>query len=95
LARGELKEETGLEAAEMTRLGTLWIAYGFTRQKQHVFLATGLTETGKTPDAEEHDLVVRSVSVKWFEEMMRNGAIRDSCTVSAWGLYLLWKARQE
>ena len=27
LARGELKEETGLHAAEMTHLGTLWIAY--------------------------------------------------------------------
>ena len=24
----------------MTHLGTLWIAYGFARQKQHVFLAT-------------------------------------------------------
>ena len=94
LARGELKEETGLEAAEMIRLGTLWIAYGFTRQKQHVFLATGLTETGRMPDAEEHDLVVRSVSVEDFEEMMRDGEIRDGCTVSAWGLYSLWKAQQ-
>ena len=45
LARGELREEMGLDAAEMTLLGTLWIAYGFTRQKQHVFLATGLTPT--------------------------------------------------
>src|SRR5208337_1088415 len=26
LARGELREETGLDAAEMTRLGMLWIA---------------------------------------------------------------------
>ena len=30
LARGELKEEIGLDAAQMTHLGTLWIAYGFT-----------------------------------------------------------------
>lgn len=94
LARGEMKEETGLEAAEMTSLGTLWIAYGYARQKQHVFLATGLTETGRVPDAEEHDLVVRSVSVDEFEEMMRDGEIRDSCTLAAWGLYLLWKAKQ-
>ena len=94
LARGELKEETGLEAAEMVLLGALWIAYGFTRQKQHVYLATGLTETAKTPDAEEHDLVVRSVTVEEFEEMMRNGVIRDGCTLAAWGLYLLWKERQ-
>ncbi len=31
LARGELKEETGLHAAEMTYLGFLWIAYGFSQ----------------------------------------------------------------
>jgi len=93
LARGELKEELGLDAAEMTHLGTLWIAYGFTRQRQHVFLATGLTATGKEPDPEEHDLVTRSVPVAEFERMMVDGSIRDACTLSAWGLYLLWKAR--
>ncbi|MGC9159130.1 MAG: NUDIX domain-containing protein [Terracidiphilus sp.] len=94
LARGELKEETGIEAARMTRLGELWIAYGFTRQRLHVFLATGLVETVKTPDAEEHDLAARAVPLGEFEEMMRSGAIRDSCTLAAWGLYLLWKGRQ-
>jgi ADP-ribose pyrophosphatase len=94
LARGELKEELGLDAAEMTHLGTLWIAYGFTRQKQHVFLATSLTPTEKTPDAEEHDLIVRTLPVEEFEQRMLTGAIRDNCTLSAWGLYLLWKARQ-
>jgi ADP-ribose pyrophosphatase len=94
LARGELREELGLEAAQMTKLGTLWIAYGFTRQREHVFLATGLTPTPTNPDAEEHDLVVRSVPIAEFERMMLDGAIRDDCTLSAWGLYLLWKARQ-
>jgi hypothetical protein len=59
-----------------------------------VYLATGLTESEKAPDAEEHDLVVRSLAVEEFEEMMLNGTIRDNGTLSAWGLYLLWKARQ-
>lgn len=94
LARGELKEETGIHAARMTYLGTLWIAYGFNRQKQHVFLATGLTRSENDPDSEEHDLVVRPVPVEEFEEMMLTGVIRDNCTVAAWGLYLMWKARQ-
>jgi ADP-ribose pyrophosphatase len=93
LARGELKEELGLEAAQMTYLGWLWIAYGFLRQKQHVFLATGLTATEKSPDGEEHDLVAHSVTVKEFERMMLDGAVRDNCTLSAWGLYLLWNAK--
>jgi ADP-ribose pyrophosphatase len=94
LARGELREELGLHAAEMTYLGWLWIAYGFTRQKQHIFLATGLTETEKDPDPEEHDLVMRWVMIEEFEQMLLDGRIRDNCTLAAWGLYLLWKARQ-
>jgi 8-oxo-dGTP pyrophosphatase MutT (NUDIX family) len=94
LARGELKEETGLHAEKMTYLGQLWIAYGFTRQKQHVYLATGLTHEEKDPDEEEHDIVLRNVSVAEFEQMMLDGVVRDGCTVAAWGLYLMWKARQ-
>ena len=94
LARGELREELGLNAADMIHLGTLWIAYGFTRQKQHVYLATGLTPTGKDPDAEEHDLTHHTVPVEEFEQMMLDGKVRDNCTVAAWGLYLMWKARQ-
>jgi hypothetical protein len=78
----------------MIYLGFLWIAYGFTRQKQHVFVATGLTPSDKTPDAEEHDLALHSVSVEEFEQMMMKGVIRDCSTLGAWGLYLMWKARQ-
>jgi 8-oxo-dGTP pyrophosphatase MutT (NUDIX family) len=88
LARGELKEETGLHAAEMTYLGFLWIAYGFSRQKQHVFLATGLTMKERDPDDEEHDMVVQSRTLEEFEQMILDGTIRDASTVAAWGLYL-------
>jgi ADP-ribose pyrophosphatase len=94
LARGELKEETGLHAETMVYLGQLWIAYGFTRQKQHVFLATGLSQVEKEPDEEEHDIVVRSLPIAEFERMMLDGVVRDGCTVAAWGLYLMWKARR-
>jgi 8-oxo-dGTP pyrophosphatase MutT (NUDIX family) len=94
LARGELREEIGMDAAHMTRLGTLWIAYGFLRQRQHVYLATGLTPVQADPDAEEHDLITRPVPLAEFERMMLDGTIRDNSTLSAWGLYQLWKARQ-
>ncbi len=94
LARGELKEETGLAAASMTYLGMQWVSYGFTRQRQFLYLATGLTETEKDPDPEEHDLAVRSVTIAEFESMLLDGTICDNCTHAAWGLYLVWKARQ-
>ena len=93
LARGELREETGLIAASMTHLGAIWIAYGFVHQKQHVYLATGLAPAGADPDPEEHDLVLRAAPIAQFEEMILNGTIRDGCTLAAWGLYKLWKER--
>ena len=94
LARGELREETGLIAKSMTYLGFLWIAYGFAKQKQHVYMATGLSHAGKEPDPEEHDLVLKTATVAEFERMLLDGTIRDCCTVAAWGLYKIWRERQ-
>ena len=94
LARGELKEETGLHAAEMICLGFLWVAYGFSNQKQHVFLATGLTLKERDPDDEEHDLIIHTRTLEEFEQMIVDGTIHDASTVAAWGLYLSWKKQR-
>jgi 8-oxo-dGTP pyrophosphatase MutT (NUDIX family) len=91
LARGELREETGFDAEEMTYLGTLYIAYGFANQKQHVFLARGLKHVGTDFDPEEHDLTLHSYTIAEFERMLLDGTIRDCSTVAAWGLYKLWQ----
>lgn len=90
LARGELREETGLTAEKMTMLSTLQIAYGVMNQKHFVFLAEGLTTGAAQPDAEEHDLVLKRVSVAEFERMVLSGEIVDNCSVAAWGLYKIW-----
>ena len=95
LARGELREETGLTAQRMTLLSTLQIAYGVMNQKHYVFLAEGLTMGEPDPDAEESDLVVKRVGVLAFEEMIVDGTIVDNCSVAAWGLYRLWRERRE
>ncbi len=89
LARGELREETGLAAGKMTLLSTLQIAYGVMNQKHYVYLAEDLTMGAHDRDPEEHDLVVRRVSVREFEAMVVAGTIVDNCTVAAWGLYRL------
>jgi 8-oxo-dGTP pyrophosphatase MutT (NUDIX family) len=89
LARGELKEETGLLAERMKFLGTSYVAYGYANQKMHIFLATGLTHGEKEPDPEEHDLQLHRMPVQEFEQRMRDGRIADVCTLAAWSLYLL------
>jgi len=90
LARGELREETGLEAERLTLLGTLQIAYGVMNQRHYIFLAEGLKHGSPDPDVEEHDLALRRVSVAEFERMLLAGEIVDNCSVAACGLYKVW-----
>lgn len=92
LARGELREETGLLAARMTALPWMWIAYGFARQRQHVFVAEELTQGPHDRDYEEADMEIHRIPITAFEEMLRTGQIRDVCTIAAWGSYQLWKS---
>lgn len=89
LARGELKEETGLIAEHMQFLGTTYVAYGYANQKMHIFVATGLSHSEREPDPEEHDLQLHRVTIAEFESMLRDGRIPDVCTMAAWGRYLL------
>jgi ADP-ribose pyrophosphatase len=91
LARGELREETGLIAGRMTELSWMWIAYGFARQRQHVFVAEELTPGPHERDYEESDMEVVRMPIIEFEEKLRTGAIRDVCTLAAWASYQLWR----
>ena len=86
LARGELREETGLRAAKMDYVGHLFYAYGITNQGFHIYRATGLMQGERDPEHTEQDLLVKRVSVGDFEAMILDGTIQDSATVSAWTL---------
>ena len=94
MARGELREETGLSAQRMTELAPLWIAYGAMRQLHHVFLAEGLSRGATERDPEEHDMTVHRVPVREFEDMLLDGRVMDNCTAAAWGVYRVWRERR-
>ena len=94
MARGELREETGLSAERMTLLATLQIGYGVLNQRQHIFLAEGLTQGERELDDEESDLEVHRVSVAEFERMLLDGTIVDGCSAAAWGVYRLWREKK-
>jgi ADP-ribose pyrophosphatase len=93
MARGELREETGLTAARMTPVTKLWIAYGAMHQIHHVYLAEGLAQGETDRDEEEHDMTVHRVRIEDFEAMLLDGRVMDNCTAAAWGVYLVWKQR--
>jgi ADP-ribose pyrophosphatase len=94
MARGELREETGLTAARWTLLANLQIGYGVMNQRHHIFLAEDLTQGPHDRDPEETDLEVHRVSVAEFDAMLLDGRIVDNCTAAAWGVYLLWRKKE-
>lgn len=89
LARRELREETGLRAEMMTRIGLLDVAAGMSSQRGQVFLATGLTEGAPERELEEQDMRSAWFSRAKVESMMRNGEITDAQSIAAYGLLLL------
>jgi len=89
LARGELREETGLTAADMVYLGETYEAYGFAANKCHIFLATGLQMGKPSLDAEEQGLICRRFPIGEAIEMILRGDIKDACTIAAFGLLSL------
>ena len=91
VAVGELQEETGLVAGRMTYLGHLFNAPGFSTQGMHVFLAEQLSQGAQRLSPEESDLVVTRVTVEEFEALVLEGRIKDSSTVSAYGLLRMKK----
>src|SRR5450755_103949 len=88
IARDELQAETGLVASKLEYLGEIYIACGYANQKTHAFVATGLTQAARRPDAEEHDLAIRKVSFAELQQLIGDNVIKDAQTLAAWALYM-------
>ena len=81
-AHRELAEETGLRAREMVRLITVFTTPGFTDERIHLFLASGLTEGDHRREPDEF---LESHSLPWSRAMamIRAGEIVDGKTLVA------------
>lgn len=79
-AHRELREETGCTALEMQPLTAFWTTPGFTNERIHIFLATGLTR-GTT--AHESDEFIEVVPMRLSEALGRieAGEITDAKTM--------------
>ena len=81
-AKRELSEETGLEAAEWTYLGSTLASPGFCDEELHMYLARGLTRQRQHLD-EDEVICVEAWSLEDLEEMIFSGKITDAKTVAA------------
>ena len=81
-ARRELREETGYSAADCRRLVTILTTPGFTDERIHLFVATGL-RAGE--HAREADEFLEVHELRWSEAMRlaEAGEISDAKTLTA------------
>ncbi len=80
-ARRELKEETGLKAAQYTEIQRLYTSNSITDEIGIIYLATGLTAGEAEPDSTE-DLAVRKLPLAEAFNYTYDGTIKDSLAVA-------------
>jgi ADP-ribose pyrophosphatase len=78
-ARRELREETGCSAEQLDFLYTMYTTPGFTDERIHLFMASGLTH-GETGHEADEFLTLETVPLSHALEMIRDGVIQDAKT---------------
>ena len=81
-AAREIREETGLEAGTLRKVGEFYLVPGYSTEFMAVFLATELTENPLQADEDEF-LQVERIPLKQAVEMAEQGRIQDAKSLAA------------
>jgi ADP-ribose pyrophosphatase len=81
-AAREIREETGMAAGKLERIGDFYLAPGYSTEFMAVFLATDLTRNPLAPDADEF-LQVEKMPAGKAVEMAEQGGLLDAKTLAA------------
>lgn len=81
-AAREIREETGMEAGKLEKVGEFYLAPGYSTEFMGVFLATDLKHNPLDPDEDEF-LSVEKIPVKKAIEMAEKGKVPDAKSLAA------------
>lgn len=81
-AAREIREETGMEAGKLEKVGEFYLAPGYSTEFMGVFLATELKHNPLDPDSDEF-LSVEKMSVKEAFETAGRGEMPDAKSLAA------------
>ncbi len=81
-AAREIREETGMEAGKLQKVGEFFLAPGYSSEFMVVFLATQLKDNPLDPDDDEF-LQVEKIPVKKVIEMAEEGKVPDAKSLAA------------
>ena len=81
-AAREIREETGMEAGKLQKVGEFYLAPGYSTELMAVFLATDLKHNPLEADEDEF-LQVEKIPLKKAIEMAEGGDIQDAKSLAA------------
>jgi ADP-ribose pyrophosphatase len=81
-AAREIREETGMEAGKLQKVGEFYLAPGYSTEFMVVFLATELKENALQADEDEF-LEVEKIPLKKAIEMAEQGEVPDAKSLAA------------
>jgi len=81
-ANRELQEEIGMRAEQLESLATFYLAPGYSTEKMHVFLATGLSASALDQD-EDEDITIDKVPLARVLALAEGGALVDAKSLVA------------
>jgi ADP-ribose pyrophosphatase len=86
-AARELREEIGMRAGTLARIGGFFLAPGYATEFMHVFLAGGL-HPDRIPGDEDEVLYPEKYSLAKVQAMLESGSFEDAKTMAALALTL-------
>lgn len=82
-AAREIREETGMEAGTLQRVGDFYLAPGYSSEFMAVFLATDLKENPLPGDDDEF-LQIQKIPLKEVDALFARGDVPDAKSLAAW-----------
>lgn len=82
-AAREIREETGMEAGKLKRVGEFYLAPGYSSEFMAVFLATDLKHN-PLPGDEDEFLQVEKIPVQSVTDFFMRGEAPDAKSLAAW-----------
>jgi ADP-ribose diphosphatase len=81
-AAREIREETGMEAGKLEKVGEFYLAPGYSTEFMAVFLATDLKHNPLDTDEDEF-LSVEKIPLRKAMEMLEGGEVKDAKSLAA------------
>lgn len=82
-AAREIREETGMQAGKLQKVGDFYLAPGYSTEFMSAFLATELKHNPLQADFDEF-LQVEKISIKKAVELFQSGKMLDAKSLAAW-----------